>query len=508
MFQSIRARRPALNRFDLSHERKFSCQMGALVPILLEEIVPGDRFRVSSEIMMRLAPMLSPVMHRVDVWTHYFFVPNRIVWSEWEDFITGGEDGTAQPVHPYFWSDQLQFTGLADQGTLYDYFGLPPLGGEPANPIEISALPFRAYATIYNEYYRDQNLQDKITVPVTSGQQSNFAACALQNRAWEKDYFTSALPWAQRGNAVTIPSQITYRDPAEVVSLGGVPSLGSGEALETGDGDATTRQVQSAITSEELRIENLEEIGIDINDLRRSNALQKWLELAARGGSRYIEQIKNFFGIVSSDARLQRPEYLGGGRQNVVISEVLQTTATNITGSSTPLATMAGHGVSVGNTNQFKKGPFEEHGFVLGIMSVLPKTAYQNGVHRMWRRQDKFDYYFPQFAHLGEQAILNSEIYYDNTAADYDATWGYQARYAEYKHRSSQVAGDFRTSLNFWHMGRIFDEIPPLNEEFVVSDPTQRIFANTSPEDHKLWVQIYNKVSALRPMPYFGTPRL
>lgn len=501
MFKSIKSRRPKLSKFDLSHEKKLSCNMGHLVPICLNEVVPGDRFRVNSEIMMRLAPMLAPVMHRVDVWVHYFFVPNRIIWNEWEDFITGGPNGQLAPVSPRISTVDLQAAGGMAPRSLADYFGLPLVTGVPARPINLSALPFRAYLEIYNEYYRDQNLSDPVSFSKASGNSAADASVfsTLQSRSWEKDYFTSALPWAQRGDSVSIPVQ--NMDEARVYA-----SDGSSFTLPDSIGDITSAGggefgLRSETGLKTLGLETVE--GIDINDLRNSNALQRWLEMAARGGSRYIEQIRYFFGIESSDARLQRPEYLGGGKQNVVISEVLQTSQTQ----TTPQGNMAGHGVSVGTSNRFRRN-FEEHGILLGIMSVLPRTAYQNGINRMWTRSDRFDYYWPQFAHLGEQEIKNYEIYYDHVNEDGALTWGYQSRYAEYKHASSQVSGDFRNQLDYWHMGRKFDSLPPLNEDFVKANPTHRIFANTEPTDDKLWVQVYNKVDALRPMPYYGTPRL
>lgn len=510
MFQSVLANRPKKSKFDLSYEHKLSCNMGDLVPIYLSEIVPGDKFRVSSEIMMRLAPMLAPVMHRVNVWVHYFFVPNRIIWNEWEDFITGGEDGLQAPVHPYVTASALKVSSRMSLGSLADYFGLPriPDATTVTADAQINWLPFRAYGEIYNEYYRDQNLTAKLNFSKASGESNaDVSVLTLRKRCWEKDYYTSALPWAQRGAPVTIPGDAVYSQTSRVLDPTGTP-LALGSTLGTHESIAGNLAGDPAFSDNYLnnaRIENLDEIGIDINDLRTSNALQKWLELAARGGSRYIEQMRSFFGVTSSDARLQRPEYLGGGKQNVVISEVLQTSQTDPAVS--PQGNMAGHGVSVGATNRFSKR-FEEHGYVMGIMSVLPKTAYQNGMEKFWFRNEKTEYYFPQFAHLGEQEIKTREVYYDGVEADIDSTWGYQSRFAEYKYATSKVSGDFRANLNYWHMGRIFTGLPPLNSSFVQSDPTHRIFANTDPADDKLWVQVYNKVDALRPMPYYGIPKL
>lgn len=512
IFNHIQTRKPKLNKFDLSHERKMSMKMGKLYPMLLQEIVPGDKFKVNSEILMRLAPMISPVMHRVNVYTHYFFVPNRLVWNEWEDFITGGEDGTSAPVFP-----QLQINSETHpnfkKGSLSDYFGITPTAQASfAGTHTISALPFRAYQEIYNEYFRDQNLETKVTVPKTSGidsvPTSVAAVTTLRDRAWEKDYFTSALPWSQRGGEAQIPlGEVTpvYKTKSLVVNSD-IGITASGNLSYEADGTVITDAGQTN------QIQNLDKMSVDattINDLRKANRLQQWLEKSARGGSRYIEQIFSHFGVKSSDARLQRPEYLGGGKQPIVISEVLQTSNTDTTeGNESAQGNMAGHGISVGRSNSFKKS-FEEHGFIIGIVSVIPKTAYQQGVERQWSKFDKFDYYWPEFAHLGEQEIKQEEIWQPwNTAGMREKVFGYQQRYAEYKYNQSSVHGDFRDTLQFWHMGQWYENEPALNKEFVMSNPTKRIFAVKDQEVDELFVQIYNKVDALRPMPYFSIPSL
>ena len=510
-FQSVQVTRPKRNAFDLSHEKKLSCNMGELIPIYLEEIVPGDKFKVSSEILLRFAPLISPVMHRINVFTHYFFVPNRLTFSGWEDFITGGEDGTDNTTFPTvacssFW---WQYFG---NGSLADYFGIPTVSAEPTNYVPLSALPFRAYQLIYNEYYRDQNLEEPVQVDIGTTVPAADRILTIRQRAWEKDYFTSALPWAQRGGEVGIPVDFNYLDTSMVVNTDGSTHAGIANLQQTDQNELQTVETSQI---KPARVENLEEEGVSvsINELRKASRLQEWLEKNARAGSRYIEQILSHFGVRSSDARLQRPEYLGGGKTPVVISEVLQTGQTssddnNPLGANSPQGNMAGHGIAIGRTNTFSKS-FEEHGYVIGIMSILPRTAYQQGYDRMWLKYDKFDYYWPEFAHLGEQEIKKEELWFDFDAPQgtYGEAWGYQERYAEYKYRQSQVSGDFRDTLKFWHMGRIFTEEPVLSKEFVMADPDPRIFAVTDETD-KLYVQIYNKVNALRPMPYFGTPRL
>lgn len=518
LFNVVKGPKAKRNKFDLSHERKMSFNMGDIIPTLVQEVVPGDSFRISSETMMRLAPMLAPIMHRCNVTTHFFFVPNRLIWNEWEDFITGGKDGNLAPVSPYFDYNQLKVGGLVDSGTLGDYLGLPTRKStDPVfNSYRVSCLPFRAYQLVYNEYYRDQNLSDPIDFSLASGEIYDplevERLASIRKRCWEKDYFTSCLPWSQRGASANIPmrTEISYLDKSYLFQEDGTAFSGDATVVAGQEGGIPPTYMKDSESGNFARVENIDDItGLTaVNDLRKAVRLQEWLERAARGGHRYIEQIMSHFGVRSSDARLQRPEFLGGGIQPIVISEVLNTVGAIDTDTFAPQGNMTGHGISVGGSNGFSKF-FEEHGFIIGVVSVLPKTAYQQGLNRMWKREDKFDYFWPEFANLGEQEVRNSEVYLQNGgAAINDAAFGYQSRYAEYKYKESSVHGDFRNTLNFWHMGRIFDTPPSLNEEFVNSDPTHRIFAVEDESYHKLWCQIYNKVDAIRPMPFFGTPIL
>lgn len=501
LFQSIQIRKPGKNRFDLSHEKKLSCNMGELVPVLLQEIVPGDKFRVNTELLVRFAPMKAPMMHRVNVFTHFFFVPTRLLYADWEKFITGGVTGTESPAFPLMEISEAS-KALFAQGTLADYLGIPsPPAAVVTNPLYVSALPFRGYQLIYNEYYRDQTLHTPVALTkdgVVAGAERD-AITTLRKRCVTKDYFSSALPWAQRGGEVMLPTEsvITYKDPA-VVKFQGLPASGAlsggadGHLDVAGLGDGT--------------IDNIDSIDeqITVNELRRAIKLQEWLEKNARAGSRYIEQIFAHFGVKSSDARLQRPEYLGGGKSPVVISEVLQTSKTDVS----PQGHMAGHGISVGNTHQFKRF-FEEHGYVIGIMSVLPAQSYQQGLPKMFSRTDKFDYYWPEFAKLGEQEVKKKEIYAAYTGANTNEDlFGYQSRYSEYKYNPSTVHGDFKDTLSYWHMGNIYNSCPALNAAFVEANPTHRIFAVEDPSYDKLYVQLYNNVKAIRPMPIFGEPSL
>lgn len=538
IFNSIRLKRPRRNVFYLSYENKLTANAGELVPIMCKPVVPGDKFRVNTEMLVRLAPLVAPMMHRVDVFTHYFFVPNRLLWNQWEDFITKGVDGTGVPVFPKIalradWVNPTSAAALLSDGSLWDYLGLPTIGGfngiafperSPNSVIppvgyEVSALPFRAYQLIYNEYYRDQNLTQPIDFTLDGGLVTNvtevMSLLTLRRRAWEKDYFTSALPWVQRGPDVTVPVNnnsgsldVVLKDSphADVYHVPGTTAFPKDGALRSisgalviGGGEPDPAYLEPS----NFQV-NVDELGVSINDLRTSNALQRWFERNARSGSRYIEQILSHFGVRSSDARLQRPQFLGGGRTPVSVSEVLQTSSTDTT---SPQANMAGHGISAGVNHGFKRY-FEEHGYIIGIMSIRPRTGYQQGVPKDFRKFDNMDFYFPEFAHLGEQEIKNEELYLQQTPAGNDGVFGYTPRYAEYKYSMNEVHGDFRGNMAFWHLNRIFSESPNLNTTFVECNPSNRVFATAGTSDDKYWIQLYQDVKALRLMPKYGTPTL
>ena len=521
LFDSISIKRPKRNVFSLPHDVKLSFNMGDLVPIICQPIVPGDTWRLQASTMLRTSPLLAPIMDRVNVFTYFWFVPYRLIWDEFEDFITGGKDGTSNPVLPTVPIVKNHNQWFAT-GSLADYLGFPSVDTVPADgkEVRVSSLPFRAYQLVYNEYVRDQNLQPEVFIPKTSGAENASyypQLMSLRKKCWEKDYFTSALPWAQRGAPVTLPlagDASVYLDPAK--KLPSVFNVLNGsqttDLLDVQLSQENATGTLEATGNKQLQYDPAGQLGVDmsgvtaatINELRQAVKLQEWLELAARGGSRYIEQIYAFFGVKSSDARLQRPEYLGGGRSPVVISEVLQTSET---AADSPQGNMAGHAISLNSAHQFKRF-FEEHGILLGCICVLPRTSYQQGIPREWTKFDRFDFYWPQFAHLGEQEIANKELYLDMTAqGDNDGVFGYQSRYAEYKYIPNSVHGEFRTSLDFWHMGRIFANAPKLNADFVQSDPTTRIFAVEDPKaSQKLYAQVVFDIKAVRPMPKYGTP--
>lgn len=566
LFNTIRIKKPKRNKFNLSHDVKLSMRMGELIPIFCQDVVPGDTFKLNTELLIRFAPLAAPVMHRINVYTHFFFVPKRLVWDNWKTFITGGESGEEAPAYPRFNMNLIadenrwnQFRKLFGTGSLADYLGFPVAdklteGGDlrfvdkSSTTFDIDALPFRAYQLIWNEYYRDQNLQEEVdiqkdvdgVVGALNGSYINTVEnlMTLRKRAWTKDYFTSALPFTQRGEQVTLPlignGTIVTKEGEEgnilvtplangvtstaMTGLGTVPPSGALNVDANGDVRAGSVNVniqsygKTTVTdiahSAEVDLSNVS--SATINELRRAFRAQEYLEATARGGSRYIEYIQSIFGVKSSDARLQRPEYLGGGKQPVLISDVMSTAETQ----DKPIATPAGAAVSLGKTHSFKRY-FEEFGYVIGIMSVLPVPAYQQGMPKQFMKFDRYDHYIPQFANLGEQEIRTTELYFNPQPSAgvpdiNDKLFGYAPRYAEYKFINSSVHGDFRTSLKYWHMGRIFANRPALNASFIQADPTERIFAVTSEDDayDKLWVNIHHNCVALRPMPKYGTPHL
>lgn len=539
IFQNINANRPQYSTFDLGHEVKQSMKMGKLTPFFCQEVLPGDSFRMNSEVFARLQPMLSPAMHRINLYTHFFFVPNRIIWDEFQDFITGGDDGTAAPIPPYIDFSGVSAADFYCKGSLANYLGFPAMTEDFQYKHRISALPFRAYQEIYNEYYRDQNLIDKVEFSKASGdsQTGSYSTddiLTLRSRCWEKDYFTSALPFTQKGDAVLLPlagtgtvdftgnTTPTSASTSTINIAGGISStmmfdepnqLGV-KSISGTPADEATASISLNIPSQAVSGSGTVDISglnntTQINDLREAFQVQRYLEQLARGGSRYTEWLKSFFGVTSSDARLQRPEYLGGGMSPIVMSEVLQTSSTD---GTSPQGNLAGHGICANSYHSFTKR-FEEHGIVIGIMSILPRTAYSQGIPKMFQRFDKFDYYTPTFAHLGEQPIRKDELF-PNPAVSQDhednaGTFGYQSRYAEYRYLPSRVAGDMAENLDFWHLGRKFATQPTLSGEFVTYDNSadnNRIFAVTDPNEDQYMVQIWNGLIATRPIPFDAQP--
>lgn len=512
VFNAVKVDGIKKNSLDLSYEHKMSLNMGQMIPIMCQEVVPGDSFQVNTELFIRFAPMVFPIMHRIHARTHYFFVSMKSQFDKWDDFIGGGEQGDDASTFPQIKFDDGVKTYLYP-GSLADYLGLPTTNATDGvqDDLYVSVIPFRAYQTIYNWYYRDQDLTDEIefgrSETVLYNEMNELGT--LRNTNWEKDYFTSARPEAQKGTAYEMPisgiatdagGDITWTEPATLIDPVVSKDLQTNATGQLYDGTDT------------LGIKNITSITVDvddfpINELRYARAVQVWMEKMSRAGSRYQELVRSFFNVNIPDSRIEeKPEYLGGGTSPVVISEVLA--STEATGQE--LGQQAGHGMVVGGQHGFRK-TFLEHGYIIGILTITPSTSYTQGINRHWLRNDKYEWYWPNFAHLGEQAIEQQELFWDFTDSDYSertTTFGYAPRYAEYKYNADQVSGDFLDTYDDYHLARFFTSAPTLNTSFLECDPDNqhRIFANTSTSDHKLYAQIYHKIRAIRPMPVFGDP--
>lgn len=489
-------------KFGLSNYKLFTSDMGWLVPCGFMEVLPGDSIQCSTTALVRCQPLLAPVMHPTTVKIQHYFVPWRIIWDDWEKFITGGPDGMDASVFP-----TITFpNGGPEIGTLADYLGIPTDTVQAAG-MPVSALPFRAYAKIWNEHIRDQDLQTELVISQASGPDTT-TSVALQNDNWEKDYLVSARPWEQKGPAITIPlgtqaplsglgisqqpnilgstANVRERAPGSSVTY---PNSVATEDM-TGTGDLLVRVTGTSGTTNtrpDVYADLTGASAVTVNVLREAMALQRYEEARARYGSRYVEYLR-YLGVRSSDARLQRPEYLGGGTQNIQFSEVLQTAE-----GTDPVGDLKGHGLAGMRSNRWRRF-FEEHGCVISLMSVKPKTMYSQGLARHWNRRTKEDFFQKELQHIGQQEILNKEVYASHTTPN--GIFGFGDRYDEYRRNLSTVAGEFRSTLDFWHMARTFASDPALNATFVKSVPTNRIFA--VPSTHDLLVQAKHSIQARR----------
>lgn len=515
------------SKFNLSYENKLTCNMGELVPICCQEILPGDRFKQTDSVLVRFQPMLAPIMHNVDVFTHYFYVPTRLLWKNFENFITGGEDGQDSSVSPTIRSPLGGFT----EGSLADYLGCPTgtvvdSDGTTIHQVpedgylEVSALPFRACALIYNEVYRNQNVQDKLALSLDDGLDTT-TATELPHRNWMKDFYTSALPFQQRGLAARLPlagtapvvfnssssvSTSSLAQPFWYDNTGARLNGGDTTALGISSNGGTVKKAITVGANSNVYVSPVADLrnvtAVSISDLRVAKKVQMFMEKQARGGARLVETILSHFGVRVSDSRLQRPLYLGGGRSPVLVSEVLQTSSTD---AVSPQGNGAGHALCTQIANSYR-GFFEEHGFVIGFMSIMPRTGYQQGLSKMWTRKTRYDYAWPVFSHLSEQAVKTKEIYATGVDETDETVFGFQPIYEEYRRNISQVHGALRSSMNYWTLNRIFTEAPTLTDSFIECTPSRRVFAVTDEDVDSCIVDIWHDIRALRKLPKYGDP--
>lgn len=534
-------------KFDRSHVYKTTFDSGKLIPVFVDEVLPGDTCRLSVRYFSRLATPVKPIMDNIYLDWFFFFVPNRLVWNHWQNFCFEQEDpdDSTDYVCP-----TTSLVGKSDTlngiGTLWDYFGLPT--GLPNTISGINALPFRGVYLIWNEWFRDENLQKSVKIQkgdtneVFDGSRVSEQPEWLQGipesylpcppRGKRHDYFTSALPWTQKGpgvsvglagtapialnsNAKVVPNTVSqYFNQAGVTSLKtpqqGVNSVFS--STPTSSGTELNLQTPISVSAQKGIADNfyanLDDSSIfTINSLRTAFQMQKFYERLARGGSRYTEVLRSFFGVVSPDARLQRPEFLGSFTKMMNINPIAQTSSTNDT---TPQGNLSAYGVTGAKFHGFTKS-FVEHGYVFGFCCARADLTYQQGINRMWTRSTVYDWYWPTFSHLGEQAILLKEIYATGDPEQDNSVFGYQERYAEYRYKPSVICGKFRSNikgnLDVWHLSQYFKTAPKLNPEFIQEDvPIGRIIA--VPSEPQFLIDIGFKYTTVRPMPMFGTPGL
>lgn len=511
IFQQVKMAMVPSSTFNLSHTHTMSMQMGRLYPGFVLETIPGDKFEIEVENMLRMAPLVSPVMHRITVDTHVFFVPKRILWPNWEKWIT--DDLEVAPPHTTFMDD----LGDTDLGTYLGY------GRTDSSQTKQLAFRAAAYLAICQEFYRDQNLHTELEYELVDGENGTKdvdgtlnLAQYLKNsplrRSWQHDYFTSCLPFAQKGDAVTLPLTSATAADVTLKSSPGQPLVkdttnltleGTADLGTDGSGTLTNTNTNNPVVVDpngSLEVDINAEAST-INTLRRAFRLQEWLEKNARGGTRYIESILSHFGVRSSDSRMHRPEYVGGTKQNMVISEVLATAES----TGVAIGEMAGHGISVGGGNKMYY-KCEEHGILMSIISIRPDTAYLSPLHRNLLKFDNVDFAWPSFASIGEQEVTKIELNSDVTDANKDDVFGYIPRYSEYKFEHSRVSGDFQTSLDYWHLARDVGTNPTLNSSFIECNPDTRIFAVTTGDN--IYALINNKIYATRKLPKFGVPTI
>jgi len=499
--------------FDRSHGYKTTFDAGYLIPIYVDEALPGDTFNLNMTGFARLATPLDPIMDNMYIETFFFAVPNRLLWDNWEKF-NGAQDNPDDSTD-FLIPQMVSPSGGHPVGSLSDYFGIPT---GVAN-LSHSSLWHRAYNLIYNEWFRDENLQDSLVVDKDDGPDAS-TDYVLKRRGKRQDYFTGCLPWPQKGDAVQIP----LGTRANVLGIGPVdgsitPSTGTirqADGTTLGASTTLTTSIRLAVTGTSPNIvpdiyaDLTEATAATVNELRQAFQVQKMLERDARGGTRYVELLKSHFGVTSPDFRLQRPEYLGGGSSPVNIQAVAQTAGSTIgTNSEMYVGDLGAIGTAVMNRHGFSKS-FVEHCTIIGLACVRADLTYQQGLDRMFSRQTRYDFYWPSLATIGEQAVLNKELYAQATTAD-DDVFGYQERYAEYRYKPSRITGKFRSTysnpLDTWHLSQEFGSLPVLDSTFIEEDPPIDRVVAIPTEPHFIFDSYFN-LRCARPMPMFGVPGL
>ena len=535
------------SRFDRSSSYKTTFNVGQIIPFYVDEVLPGDTFSIDTSKVVRMQTLLTPVMDDIFLDTYYFFVPNRLTWSHWKQFMGENTESAWIPSVEYEVPQLTAPEGGWNIGTIADYMGIPT----GVSGLSVNALPFRAYALIMNEWFRDENLSDPLNIPVTDATVqgvntgtfvTDVAKGGLPYTAAKyHDYFTSALPAPQKGPDVTIPiadagtfqvvtrpENVSYKgsatplrfglaDSPDQVYEGQYPLYNRFLGVNQGLGANTSKGAAGAQDNIPLLAPlNLwaEGSGVaqaaTIRQLRLAFQIQKLYERDARGGTRYIEILKSHFGVTSPDARLQRPEYLGGNRIPININQVVQSSSTDASG--TPQGNTAAYSLTSDNHSDFTKS-FVEHGFLIGVMVARYRHTYQQGLERFWSRKDRFDYYFPVFANIGEQAIKNKEIYAQGTVKD-DEVFGYQEAWADYRYRPNRVTGEMRSSapqsLDVWHLGDDYESLPSLSDSWIREDSktVNRVLAVSDNVSAQLFCDIYVRNLCTRPMPLYSIPGL
>ena len=507
--------------FDCQSTHKTTFDAGYLVPVYVDEMLPGDTFRLNMTAFARLATPLYPIMDNMHLDSFFFFVPNRLIWDNWQKFM-GQQENPSSSIS-YVVPQQVSPAGGYAIGSLQDYMGLPTVGQVGgANTVSHCAFWPRAYNLIYNEWFRDENLQNSVVVDTGDGPDT-VTNYTILRRGKRKDYFTSALPWPQKGTSVSLPlgssAPIKY-DPN--FGAGGTTAdntyvVAQTAANQTGNWGygATTNTFDGLVPASSymnLYADLSTATAATINQLRQSFQIQKLLERDARGGTRYTEIIRSHFGVISPDARLQRPEYIGGGSTNININPIAQTSGTNASGTTTPMGTLAAMGTALAHNHGFTYSS-TEHGVIIGMVSIRADLTYQQGLQRMWSRSTRYDFYFPAFATLGEQAVLNKEIYVTGGSGDNDV-FGYQERWAEYRYYPSRISSLFRSTaagtIDAWHLAQKFTAVPTLNSSFIQdTPPVSRVVAVGSAANGQQFIfDSFFDCKKARPMPMYSVPGL